>query len=75
MNGACRFAHACKNSVITCKGLTAEYRKVAENSGCLFLDAAEITAASPTDEEHLYEQGHLALASAVSIILTKSECD
>lgn len=60
-----------QKSVQTSKGLAAEYRKVAESTGCLFLDAAEVAAPSPIDEEHLDEQGHFALASAVAEIIKK----
>ena len=60
-----------ENSVITSKGLAVEYQKVAERTGCLFLDAAKIAVASPIDEEHLNEQGHFSLATAVSEIIKK----
>jgi lysophospholipase L1-like esterase len=61
-----------ENSVVTSKGLAAEHKKVADRTSSLFLNAAEVATASPIDEEHLDEQGHLSLASAVSEIIIKN---
>lgn len=60
-------------SVSKSKALAAEYRKVAESAGCLFLDAAQVAVASKKDEEHLDENGHSALASAIFDIIRENE--
>jgi len=51
------------------KSLAVQYRKLAEITGCAFLDAAETARASPIDEEHLDEEGHKSLAEAVAAII------
>jgi len=58
-------------SVQKSKALAAEYKKVAEKTGSLFLDAAQVASASKIDEEHLDENGHYALALAISEIIRK----
>ena len=53
-------------SRLTSKELALEYRKLAEETVCAFLDASEYTRASPLDEEHLDETGHYKLAGAIA---------
>lgn len=44
------------------KGLAAEYRKVAEEYGCDFLDASKAAEPSAVDGLHLDKDGHRAIA-------------
>lgn len=46
-------------------GLAAEYRAVAEQLHCRFLDADPIASVSPEDWMHLSREGHRALAHAL----------
>ena len=45
-------------------GFPAAFKKVAEEKGCFFMDAAEITMPGPLDGIHLDAQGHRLLAEA-----------
>ena len=45
--------------------LATEYRKVAEEIGCLFFDASTAAEVSPVDQVHLDEIGHEMLAKAL----------
>lgn len=60
-----------KESVLVSKKLKSVYQRVAERNGCLFLAASDITGPSVVDEEHLDEDGHAALARAVSEIIQR----
>ncbi len=51
------------------KALGAEYQKLAAETGCTFLNAAEIAKPSPVDQEHLLAEGHLVLAQALTRII------
>lgn len=52
-------------SVLICKGLKSEYKKIAERLGVGFLAAEDYAKASEKDCEHLSADGHAALAHAV----------
>lgn len=60
-----------QESVAVSKALAAEYRKLAKEKDCDFLDASAIVSPSPIDEEHFYEIGHNKLARAVAEILER----
>ncbi len=49
------------------RGLAAEYRKIAEQLGCAYLDANEAISAETNkiDYMHLTEEGHRQLAAAL----------
>ena len=49
-------------SVLICKQLKEEYRKIASAKGTAFIAASDYAAASSIDDEHLTEDGHSALA-------------
>lgn len=53
------------NSVEISKKLAAEYRKISRAENTYFLDASEFAVPSKTDEEHMDEDNHSRLASAV----------
>lgn len=53
------------------KALADEYKNLAAETGCLFLNAAEFAEASPVDQEHLLAEGHLSLAQAIAEIIKK----
>ena len=59
-------------------GLAAEYRQIAEQLGCYYLDANEAVKARPNDIDHMHltAQGHKELAAAldkkIREILTES---
>jgi len=53
-------------SIQVSKGLSCAYSRLAEETGCGFLDASSIAKASLIDREHLDEKGHSRLAAAVS---------
>jgi len=55
-----------QTSITVSKALAQEYRQLADETGCLFLDAASVCAPSPIDEEHLDAEGHAALAQLVA---------
>ena len=44
----------------------AVFRQIAEASGAFFLDAAKVAYPSDDDGVHMTEEGHAALAAAVS---------
>lgn len=50
------------------EGLAAEYRKIAELTGCHYLDANEVVSAPPNDIDfmHLTGEGHAQLAKALA---------
>ncbi|PHU40699.1 arylesterase [Pseudobutyrivibrio ruminis] len=54
-----------EKSVITSKELKAVFAKLAEEFDCMFLAASDVAKPSETDQEHLDEKGHLALANAI----------
>jgi len=58
-----------KESVAVSKGLANEYKKLAKETGCDFLDASSVASASRVDEEHIDESGHNSLAVAVAKII------
>ena len=47
------------------KGLSKEYKKVADKLGTSFLDAASVAKPSKTDREHLDEEGHEAFSQLI----------
>ena len=49
-------------SVLVCKQLKEEYRKIASIKGNVFIAASDYAAASSIDDEHLTEEGHAVLA-------------
>jgi len=58
-----------QKSVEVSKTLAAEYRKLAIEIDCDYIDASAAVSPSPIDEEHLDEVGHNKLARAVAEIL------
>ena len=54
-----------EKSVVTSKELKAVFQKLAEEFDCMFLAASDVAKPSETDQEHLDEKGHLALANAI----------
>ena len=54
-----------EKSVLTSKELKAVFKKLAEEFDCMFLAASDVAKPSETDQEHLDEKGHLALANAI----------
>lgn len=62
-----------KKSIFTSYALGREYKKIAVNNGCMFLDGAVLASPSTIDDEHLDEIGHLALGTAVANIIIKNE--
>ena len=49
-------------SVLVCKQLKEEYRKIASIKGNVFIAASDYAVASSIDDEHLTEEGHAVLA-------------
>jgi len=60
-----------QESLAVSKALAAEYRKLAKETDCDFLDASAFASPSTIDEEHLDEVGHNKLARAVAEILER----
>jgi len=60
-----------QESAAVSKALATEYRKLAKETDCDFLDASAFVSPSPIDEEHLDEIGHNKLARAVAEILER----
>ncbi len=60
-------------SVQTAKRLACEYHMLAQKTGSIFLNAAEVTKPSPIDQEHLDEEGHRLLAEAIAKIIMDAE--
>lgn len=60
-----------QESVTVSKNLAAEYRKLAKEIDCDYLDASAVVSPSPIDEEHLDEVGHNKLARAVAEMLER----
>lgn len=60
-----------KESIKVSKALADEYRKLAKETDCDFLDASSVAIASPIDEEHLDEAGHNKIARAVAEMLER----
>lgn len=54
-----------RNSVLVSKRLKAAYEKVAKERNIHFLAASEYAGPSNSDQEHLDEKGHSALADAI----------
>lgn len=54
-----------RESIETSKQLKEEYHKIADKYNCKFLAASDIASPSVIDQEHLNEEGHLALAKAI----------
>ncbi len=54
-----------KKSEYVSRNLASEYKKIADKHGYEFLDASKIARPSVIDREHLDEDGHKALASAI----------
>ena len=50
--------------------LVGEYRNIADNEGCLFLDAAQIAEPSDIDKLHMDGENHTKLARAMAKLLT-----
>lgn len=48
------------------RGFAEAYAAIARQRGCLFLDAAAVTATSPRDGIHLEREGHRLLGEAVA---------
>lgn len=63
-----------RKSIAVSKSLANEYSRLAEKTGCDFLDASSIVSASQIDAEHLDELGHSNLAEAVAKIIIKRNC-
>jgi len=53
--------------------LAAEYRRLARETGCGFLDAAAVAQPSPIDQEHLDDAGHRNLARAAAAFIAGNE--
>lgn len=45
------------------------YRKVADEKGCIFLDAAKFIYPSKTDSLHLTAEGHITLAEKMGELI------
>lgn len=58
------------DSVARSKGLRAAYAAVAAEEHCAFLAASDYALPSAADREHLDEEGHLALAAALTAYFT-----
>ena len=56
-------------SIAVSKGLSEEYRRLAQKTGCGFLDASTVAKPSPIDQEHLDEVGHRSIAKAAATII------
>lgn len=52
-----------------CAGLAAAYRKVCDEIGCHFFDAASVTSSSRVDGVHLDADQHLALGNALAAVV------
>ncbi len=52
-------------SILTCKMLKDEYKRIATEKGTSFLSGSDFAAASKIDDEHLTKNGHFALADAI----------
>ena len=53
------------------KQFAAEYRRVADECGCVFFDAAPVAPASALDSLHLMPSSHKALAEALAGVIGK----
>lgn len=53
------------------KQFADEYRRVAEETGCTFFDAASCAATSPLDSLHLTPESHCSLATELSKLILK----
>lgn len=58
-----------EESVQVSRRLKEVYAKIAEKNHCLFLAASDYAKPSVTDQEHLDEKGHEALANAIESVL------
>jgi len=56
-------------SVAISRQFAAEYKKVADEKGVLFFDAAKFAAPSDIDKMHLTAEGHLSLARAFADLI------
>ena len=61
-----------EHSAQIAEGLASEYRRLAQKTGCSFLDASKAVQASPIDEEHLDGTGHRSLARAVAEVIDQA---
>ena len=61
-----------KKSIAVSQNLAKEYRLLAHQKGCAFLDASVVAQASTLDQEHLDEAGHQSIAIAVGDILKRN---
>ncbi len=62
-----------EKSIQTSKELKAYFKRLAEEYDCMFLAASDVAKPSETDQEHLDEKGHNALANAIYEKIIKSE--
>lgn len=58
-----------ENAIDRSKQLAVNYKKVADENGCIFVDAAEHVDVSRLDSLHLGEEGHAKLAEVFSEII------
>ena len=65
-----------KKSEYVSRNLALEYKKVEDRHGYEFLDASKVARPSTIDREHLDENGHKALASAIQekILVLSQKC-
>ena len=59
------------DAIETSKQFPKYYRKIAEEFGCIFFDAAEVIKPSPIDSLHLSAESHAVFAEELSKILRK----
>jgi lysophospholipase L1-like esterase len=65
------FGHIFDDAIPKSHGLAATYREVAEQRGCLFLDAGSLTHTSAKDGIHLDAEGHAKIAAAISEVIQR----
>ena len=63
-----------ENSVEISKKLAAEYRKISKAENTYFLDASEYADPSETDQEHMNEENHKKLATAIYENIMRMQC-
>jgi hypothetical protein len=70
--GSSPFRNAFGESAVARSGEFAkEYKRVAEEKGCVFFDAASAAAASELDSLHLTAESHRALAEALYTVVLR----
>ena len=57
------------------RALAPFYREVADQYGCLYLDASKVAEPSGLDQLHMEEEGHKALAEAVKDVIEEYFAD